>query len=232
MRRSLAVLASIGLGIGTIALAAPAQAQTQNAQCTGNSSEAVSMTYPPGIDPGVLVVNLQYQGSFPSSCTTFEWTSADSSDVSVEWSDDGGGTRTSVAAGNQITLDPQSDQKDFGVFATPSAGDIAFTLTFSGGSFTNEFVVTVAAGGGGGGGGDDSESSGGVGSSPASEIQQFGLPASGNCEDGATEAMNWSGIGVDGWGISWAQWANDGAGGPVCTRTVVYDTSTAKWTVN
>jgi len=63
-------------------------------------------------------------------------------------------------------------------------------------------------------------------------MQQFGLPASGNCEDGATEAMNWSGIPSGGWGISWAQWMNDGAGGAVCTRTVMYDTSTAKWTVN
>jgi len=67
---------------------------------------------------------------------------------------------------------------------------------------------------------------------PTPEIQQFGLPTSGNCEEGVTEAMNWSGIGLDGWGISWAQWANDGAGGAVCTRTVMYDTSSAKWVVN
>jgi len=44
--------------------------------------------------------------------------------------------------------------------------------------------------------------------------------------------MNWSGIGTDGWGISWAQWMNEGVGGAVCTRTVMYDTAAAKWVVN
>jgi len=87
------------------------------------------------------------------------------------------------------------------------------------------YVISVSGNGGGG-------STSASGSAPASEIQQFGLPASGNCEDGATEAMNWSGIPSGGWGISWAQWMNDGAGGAVCTRTVMYDTSTAKWVIN
>ena len=98
----------------------------------------------------------------------------------------------------------------------------SYTIVVLTGSNRTNALSPVSIGSGGGG----------SGSSPASEIQQFGLPTSGNCEDGVTEAMNWSGIGMDGWGISWAQWMNAGAGGAVCTRTVVYDTSTAKWTVS
>jgi len=100
----------------------------------------------------------------------------------------------------------------------PSADGVSFQFQqFNGGPYVDiqQMTVTYQASGLG----------------PMPVIQQFGLPASGNCEDGATEAMNWSGIGMDGWGISWAQWMNEGAGGAVCTRTVVYDTSTAKWTV-
>jgi hypothetical protein len=69
-------------------------------------------------------------------------------------------------------------------------------------------------------------------SAPIPVIQQFGLPASGKCEDGATEAMNLAGVGNGGWGISWAQWANERLGGSVCTRTLMYDTNLAKWIVN
>jgi len=101
----------------------------------------------------------------------------------------------------------------------PSADGVSFQFQhFTGGGFIDIQQMTV------------SYQASGLG--PMSVIQQFGLPASGNCEEGVTEAMNWSGIGLDGWGISWAQWANDGAGGAVCTRTVMYDTSSAKWVVN
>jgi len=101
----------------------------------------------------------------------------------------------------------------------PSADGVSFQFQQSAGGPTfdiQQMTVTYQASGLG----------------PMPVIQQFGLPASGNCEDGVTEAMNWSGIGMDGWGISWAQWMNLGAGGAVCTRTVMYDSSSAKWTVS
>jgi len=67
---------------------------------------------------------------------------------------------------------------------------------------------------------------------PAPVIQQFGLPSSGNCEDGASDALNLAGVSSGGWGISWAQWMNDQRGGAVCSRTLMYDTNLAKWIVN
>ena len=88
---------------------------------------------------------------------------------------------------------------------------------------------TIGGGGGsGGGGGGSSSSSNSTG--PAPTTQQFGLPASGTCEDVAPADLNWAGVPSGGWGISWAQWVNDGAGGPVCSRTLSYIGS--DWTVN
>jgi hypothetical protein len=43
--------------------------------------------------------------------------------------------------------------------------------------------------------------------------------------------LNWGGAGSGGWGNSWAQWANGGSGGPVCTRTLVYSNSSSRWIV-
>lgn len=62
-------------------------------------------------------------------------------------------------------------------------------------------------------------------------MQQFGLPASGTCDAAAPAELNWAGVSSGGWGISWAQWMNNGAGGVVCSRTLVYDSGSAGWVV-
>lgn len=68
-------------------------------------------------------------------------------------------------------------------------------------------------------------------SGPPSSLQQFGKPASGTCETVAPESLNWSGVASGSWGESWAQWMNDGLGGAVCTRTLVYSSSQSRWIV-
>jgi len=68
-------------------------------------------------------------------------------------------------------------------------------------------------------------------STPAPRIQQFGKPATGTCDEAQPEGLNWGGASSGGWGESWAQWANEGQGGPVCTRTLEYNNSTATWQV-
>ena len=62
-------------------------------------------------------------------------------------------------------------------------------------------------------------------------IQQFGKPASGTCDTAAPVTLNWGGAGSGGWGESWAQWMNNGNGGAVCTRTLVYSNNLGAWTV-
>lgn len=66
---------------------------------------------------------------------------------------------------------------------------------------------------------------------PAPITQQFGMPSSGTCDAAAPVMLNWGGAGSGGWGNSWAQWANSGNGGAVCTRTLVYSEAASRWIV-
>ena len=231
MRRALAVLASIGLSLGTLALAAPAQAAATNP-----STIYVGCIVDPNAPPDQP---RDYVKFAPNQDLT-----GDLSDTSVT----GVAGDTLIVEYSGLGCQNGSSPRDV-ILTYPASSVASVTLSSVGESeqLTMQVMASIRADSEtgnqtsatlglfsitGGGGGDDSGSSETSGSAPASEIQQFGLPASGNCEDGATEAMNWSGIGLDGWGTSWAQWMNEGAGGAVCTRTVVYDTSTAKWIVN
>lgn len=53
-------------------------------------------------------------------------------------------------------------------------------------------------------------------------FQQVGVPASGKCSDVASPTGHWAGFPFGGWGKSWAQWINNGKGGPVCTREITF----------
>ena len=75
-------------------------------------------------------------------------------------------------------------------------------------------------------------SSGAPVSNPAPVVQQFGKPLSGTCEEAAPVSLKWGGAEGGGWGESWSQWMNDGLGGPVCTRTLVYSDALGAWSVN
>ena len=48
----------------------------------------------------------------------------------------------------------------------------------------------------------------------------MGVPASGSCADVPSPVGHYPGFPFGGWSKSWAQWINDGTGGPVCTREV------------
>ena len=64
---------------------------------------------------------------------------------------------------------------------------------------------------------------------PADHMQQVGVPSTGSCTDVDREDLNWSGVASGGWGRSWAQWANDGAGGDICVRTLYYRSGLGRW---
>jgi len=226
VNRPIGILACLGLGLAAGALASPAQAADLSIAV---DCSVASQTSPSGFNDGDRIVF-----TVGSTCTRADVGKgliSTQSDISIT------GTVTTTqdavthwryffAAGavtgiSVTTKDPITEGDVF-------QGDDVFFLSTSSQTVRYQFASSSPSP-------DptpDSGSSGTVVTAPASEIQQFGMPASGNCEDGVTEEMNWSGVGMDGWGISWAQWANDGAGGAVCTRTVMYDTSTAKWTVS
>ena len=215
MRPVLAVFASIGLGLGVIAFAAPAHAATNPSTVyVYCSNDAVKFYSDSGLSTEITQVTGPVGEQFTVSFSAPDG-AGECNSTTYAYSYDN--TISTANAGTTTNLAIQAIPQNSPFWIDGNRGN-------------TEGVLVVQEGSGGGGG--DSGSSETSGSAPASEIQQFGLPTSGNCEDGATEAMNWSGIGMDGWGISWARWMNDGAGGAVCTRTVMYDTSTAKWVVN
>lgn len=85
-------------------------------------------------------------------------------------------------------------------------------------------VATYSSSGGGGGSGGSGAT---PGSGPAPLMQQFAKPASGTCDAAQPDGLNWSGVASGGWSESWAQWANGGRGGSVCTRTLGYSSGWA-----
>lgn len=65
---------------------------------------------------------------------------------------------------------------------------------------------------------------------PPPILQQLPVPESGSC-DLVLTTYDWGGSSAGGWSRSWAQWANAGTGGPVCTRTLVYSGALRHWIV-
>ncbi len=70
-----------------------------------------------------------------------------------------------------------------------------------------------------------------TGSAPAPVVQEFGKPAEATCDAAAPEGLNWAGVPSGGWGVTWAQWLNEGKGGAVCSRTLAYSGSLNAWTI-
>ena len=64
---------------------------------------------------------------------------------------------------------------------------------------------------------------------PPPILQQLPVLEDGSCAIQDDAAFGYGTPVHGGWGVSWAQWANGGTGGPVCTRTLVYTMS--GWTV-
>jgi hypothetical protein len=94
-----------------------------------------------------------------------------------------------------------------------NAGDMAFRTYVTTGSPTPE-------------NGTDNIATG-----PIPVMQQVGAHGTSTCSAVDDSALAF-GSGVHGgWTMSWAQWANDGSGGSVCTRTLIYEGNTSHWSV-
>jgi hypothetical protein len=68
-------------------------------------------------------------------------------------------------------------------------------------------------------------------SAPTDLLQQFERPFSESCEEDVPDHVSADGLPEGGWSPSWSQWAEGGAGGPVCTRTLRHVPSSGSWTV-
>jgi hypothetical protein len=104
-----------------------------------------------------------------------------------------------------------------GVFTVLGTGQVQIEN-----NFTTAIVGTFYTDGSSGSGGSSS-------SSPLPVVQAFGKPASGTCDASQPAGLDWAGVPSGGWANSWAQWMNGGNGGFVCTRTLIYSATQAKW---
>jgi len=213
----------------------PAQAAvTEQLDCTV-VSPTVTIT---GVGP------YQFDQSSPNSCFGYNVrTSIDSSDITVE--EDRPGTGWITVNPTSVVLNrggPSGENVNGGVRITIAPGatgtvDVDFySNQYNSSTLKVTYTITSGGGGGGGGGGGDTPSSDSGAtdavSGPGPRIQQFPRPATGTCDEAEPEGVNWSGVASGGWSDSWAQWMNDGEGGEVCTRTLIYNTSKAAWEVD
>lgn len=152
------------------------------------------------------------------SCTSFSWGHGGSTSVS---------DYTVTLNGNPVTSNTVTSASSGTVvlnYSGPSGVSGGANVTFNPGTSSEEkYNINVGIGGGG------SSSSTTSGSAPAPVLQQFGMPATGTCDEAQPEGLDWSGVPSGGWGQSWGRW--DGFEGPVCTRTLVYSTAQSKWVV-
>lgn len=113
-----------------------------------------------------------------------------------------------------------------------TSGTIIVDFRRSATTRTQRFEITLGSGGGGGETPSGDAESTALVTGPGLHVQQFGMPESGTCDEAASDDLNWSGVESGGWGESWSQWINEGEGGAVCTRTLVYNTSQGAWEVD
>lgn len=121
-----------------------------------------------------------------------------------------------TASGGTVTL------------TAPGAATANMQQSISGNWLPLAVFFTVNSGGGGGTSDPTAETSSDA--RPSAIMQQVGMPSAG-CADYENADLNIGGAASGGWGQSWAQWVNDGEGGAVCTRTLVYSPTLGSWMV-
>jgi hypothetical protein len=227
--RRVALISSATASLAVAALmtsAAPANAATYTVDVVvaANCSATSSLNLPGVLAPGdVIVFNPSGPGVGPGVCGIR--VAAPSGNL-TGWTYTSSGSTTNLSGftGQIHTLMSSSS------FSFVAGSVAATTASYNGNTFTN--VTTIATWSLSGGGFTSSTASPAVaGATPTPIIQQFGRPRSGTCGDAAPAALNWGGASSGGWGESWAQWANGGAGGAVCTRTLQYSNATGIWSV-
>lgn len=204
-------------GISTLLVATPASAATTPSSITISACNSGT--------PSATV-----------STSSVSWTSAsDTLSVSNQCSTGVGGTSMPIQVWGlrnsaELLLATVTNGSTLSTSALGSDVTQIRIYDFTGFSARGPLLATVTASSpstGGGGSSTEAASS----SAPPPIFQQFGQASSGTCEAVAPASLNWSGVASGGWSESWAQWMNDGRGGAVCTRTLVFSTSMGAWTV-
>ena len=124
-----------------------------------------------------------------------------------------GGTQVTAAVPNTLTLTLANDltgANDGVGWSLPSSTNV-FNATW-----TVECIPYSAP----------APSSGEAPADPAPLIQQVGRQAGAPCAVIESRDLTWGSTLTGGWKPSWALWANQGLGGEICTRTLVFRNGT------
>jgi hypothetical protein len=208
---------------GALLVATPAQAAgsyTTNCDApvtvTGNVGDDVTITFGPGCTPGQWWYLWNVNGTYYNPATTYDQSgfldyvsSTDPSEYlpSDDYADDWYVYNPTPSGGQSVTAT---------IRATDGAGNpLRYGATMA--NITESYSPYLSLAVVYGGTGED------AGTPIADVIQQVPSPATGSCDTLDDTALNWAGVKSGGWSKSWAQWANDGKGGSVCTRTLRYD---------
>lgn len=202
-------LASALLVPGLVLLAPPANAQSLSIDC---SDYALGSTVSTSADPGETIAFTLVNCSTGSSPFLAPYTA---------------GITTPQFTGVSITTSPQI-VTDYSITAGTPDGTYTNVFRLYDGlaptSFEIYISVTVPRA--------SAPTDAATVSAPPGVQQQVGRSETATCDEDGPVDLNWAGVGPGGWSESWAGWMNGGAGGFVCTRTLVYSTSQAKWVVN
>lgn len=220
MRWTVKAVAATGiLGLAMVSLAAPSHADTTvtfsgDLSDPGNAEPLTGGTFSPGIVAGPTVM-ITLTATFGGNPEAF-W--VDAPGVLTNLS----GQECSNATG-LCEVNPDAPTITLNVDPGADGANVRLYVVEGGPLVDGGFTVTYAA---------SSESGSAGGAGPAPHIQQFPRPAAGTCDEAEPEGVNWSGVASGSWGESWAKWMNDGEGGDVCTRTLIYNQSKAAWEVD
>ena len=227
-RRPLAILAATAIaGSGLTALATPASGNeitvTIGGSWTGNPLAGGQLTFSPSGAAGETFETSSIL--FVMNTPTFLGDTDDVRVLSTALSEEEGGApcvseeSCIITNSGQLRLYVSPDSTEQWVrVLTPPTGE-SFSLRDPEGVFKVSYVQASIS--------VESEGE----SAPAPALQQFPIPATGTCDEAQPEGLNWGGASSGGWGESWAEWANEGQGGAVCTRTLAYNNSTGTWQV-
>ncbi|MCF8526647.1 MAG: hypothetical protein K9G80_03955 [Candidatus Nanopelagicales bacterium] len=217
MRKSLLVgaVAAVCMPLSLLAAAPPAAAtQTYNFTDCGPALNGQTISSPSGDD-----VRLTF-----TTCLTGNPLYLDNVTPVV-------GTSTSIInSGTTITVSPFSGNHVIDLYTNSSPpgppADGFYRVYYKYNSYQGVFYVSIA----GSSPTPSGESS--LSSGPAPVLQQFGKPATGTCDEGQPEGLDWAGVPSGGWSTAWGEWMNNGLGGWACSRTLSYSTAQSKWVVD
>jgi len=238
LRKTLtALIGAIAAGLGVTALAAPAQADitvTVGGVLTEDRGDVEldgGTFLPSSIVGPTVTIDLQvdisrlYDDEEEDFNVVGDLVFREDGEEDLSCGDSGGSAKCGISVGETKTfiINPSADNSQVTLeWSNPEAG---YPPIVPG------FIITYSATPGGA----SSATPGGVasaGAGPAPLIQQFPRPVTGTCDEAASKDLNWSGVASGGWGESWSQWIDEGDGGAVCTRMLVYNTSTSAWEVD